>query len=421
MKKFRDIPMKATLKNSAIILSSLILAACGSSDNSASNAEEEEHGHEMMISQQGTDTLSFLEEGNAEALDDTAAANGATLLLSNTGEQVAIITTGAVQFVAVHHEEEGEEEEGHEEEHELPELSSLSITAAGIKVVNTNGHFSVLADGATQLVPYESLEEGATAEAESLSLGITETYPALLLEEGESEVVVLAFGGDEAVIYENGEASVEVEHSKTCDVVNSSAQNGEFALVSCDGSSFSVKLEESAVEGEEHTIQLINIEDISTAVDWTTRAGVFVGYGQTDNKFYVVEEATVADEEVLELESSFAATLDSAELCAWGIDSLSADIFALTADTLTVFNHLGESHSLTLDETQNADCDDLRLATANKAVFVMDNQAQVLYEIDKEEDAAEYHIHGREDLSVNDVASAIVFHEVGTEAEAHDH
>jgi hypothetical protein len=417
MKKFRDIPMKVILKNSAIILSSLILAACGSSDNSANNAEEEEHGHEMMISQQGTDTLSFLEEGEAEALDDTAAANGATLLLSNTGEQVAVITTGAVQFVAAHHEEA---EESSDMEHELPEVISITGLDSGVsKVINSNGHFSILVNGATQLVPYESLEEGATPESEALSLGIaTEDYPALLLEEGESETVALAFDGANAVVYEVDDVSASATtDTKTCATVNSTAQNGEFALVSCGVTSFSVKLEEGVAD---HTIEINDIAGISTAVDWTTRAGVFVGLGD-DNQFYVVEEAIVADQEVLALESSFAATLDSAELCAWGIDSLSADIFALTADTLTVFNHLGVSNSLTLDETQNADCDDLRLGTANKAVFVIDNQAQVLYEIDKEEGAAEYHIHGREDLSVNDVASAIVFHEVGTEAEAHDH
>jgi hypothetical protein len=415
MKKFRDIPMKVILKNSAIILSSLILAACGSSDNSAINALEEEHGHEMMISQQSTDTLSFLEEGNAEALDDTAAANNAALLLSNTGEQAAIITTGAVQFVAVHLEEE-ETETSSEEVHELPEVISITGLDSNVsKVINSNGHFSVLVNGATQLVPYASLEEGATPESEALSLGITtEDYPALLLEEGETESVVLAFNGTDAVVYEGNTASSD---KTTCVSVDSAAQSNEFVLVSCDGTSFSVKLEEGV---SDHTIEINDIAGISTAVDWTTRAGVFVGLGD-DNKFYVVEEAIVADQEVLELESSFAATLNSAELCAWGIDSLSADIFALTVDTLTIFNHLGVSNSLTLDETQNADCDDLRLGTANKAVFVIDNQAQVLYEIDKEEGAAEYHIHGREELSVNDVASAVVFHEVGTDEEAHDH
>lgn len=407
--------MKVTLKNSAIILSSLILAACGSSDNSTSNAEEEEHGHEMMISQQGTDTLSFLEEGNAEALDHAAAANGATLLLSNTGEQVAIITAGSVQFVAVHHEEE-EAETSSEEDHELPEVISITGLDSDVsKVINSNGHFSVLVNGATQLVPYASLEEGATPESEALSLGIaTEDYPALLLEEGETESVVLAFNRTDAVVYEGNTASSD--DKTACVSVDSAAQSNEFVLVSCDGDSFSVKLEEGA---SDHTIEINDIADISTAVNWATRAGVFVGYAEADNKFYVVEEAIVADEEVLELESSFAATVDSAELCAWGIDSLSADIFALTADTLTIFDHEGNPDTITLDEAQ--DCADLRLTTANNAVFVMDNQAQVLYEIDKEEGAAEYHIHGREDLSVNDVASAIVFHEVGTESEAHDH
>ena len=65
--------MKVTLKNSAIILSSLILAACGSDSDDHSDAHEE-HEHALMISQQNTTALSFLEEGAAENLDDAAAA-----------------------------------------------------------------------------------------------------------------------------------------------------------------------------------------------------------------------------------------------------------------------------------------------------------------------------------------------------------
>jgi hypothetical protein len=411
MKKFRDIPMKVTLKNSAIILSSLILAACGSDSDDHSDAHEE-HEHALMISQQYTTALSFLEEGAAENLDDAAAANGAALLLSNTGEHAAIITAGQVQFVAAHLEEEEEGEAHDEEEHELPELSTLELTSTAQPIVaNTIGHFSVLVDGATQLVPYELLEEGQIPDSEPLSLGITETYPALLLEEGD-EVVSLAFNGTNAVVYEDDTATLDTQ---ACATVNSTVHSGEFALVSCDNASFSVKLE----EGEsDHTIEITTIAGVSTPVTWATRGGVFVGRGN-DDKFYVLEEN--ADEE-LELEgSAFDATEESAELCDWGIDSLEADIFALTASKVTIFDHEGESHSITLDETQNAGCDDLRMTTSNSAVFVFDNLNGVLYEIDKEEDATEYHIHGREDLSVDDVADAVNFHEVGTESHDHEH
>ena len=368
-----------------------------------------------MISQQNTTALSFLEEGAAENLDDAAAANGAALLLSNTGEHAAIITAGQVQFVVAHLEEEEEGEAHDEEEHELPELSTLELSSSTAQpiVANTIGHFSVLVDGVTQLVPYSSLEEGATPEAEELGLDIadSEEYPALLLEEGD-EVVALGFDGINAKIYEDGAASDVVEHSTACETVNSSVHSGEFALVSCDNASFSVKLEEGV---SDHTIEITTIAGVSTPVTWATRGGVFVGLGN-DDKFYVLEEN--ADEE-LELEGS--AFDVPASMCGWGIDSLEADIFALTATQITIFDHEGESHSITLDETENADCDDLRMTTSNSAVFVFDNLNGVLYEIDKEVDATEYHIHGREDLSVDDVADAVNFHEVGTESHDHEH
>jgi len=379
----------------------LLLTGCGSSSNSTT-ATEEEHAHSALISQANTTALSVLEEGTAENLEDAAAANGAQLLLAANGEAAAIITAGSVQFVAAHHEEEG----ASEEEHELPEVSTLSVTGTNIEVANTNGHFSVLVDGATQLVPYESLEEGATPEAEDLGIG-SENYPALLLEEGD-ELVALAFTGGNAVVYEDATPTAD---TKTCTSVDSAAQNEEFVVVSCAGSSFSVKLEEPATEGAEHTIEIADIANISTAVEWSTRADVFVGLG-ADDKFYVVEENA---SEALELEggAGFAA---SADMCAWGIDSANADIFALTASALTVYNHEGEvQDTIVLDTTSS--CDDLKMATASQAVFVIDNASQTLYEIDKE--AVSYHIHGREDVSVNDVASIVSFHEI--EEGDHDH
>lgn len=404
----RDINMKTpfyTLKMATLAASTVLLTACFDSDDNDTPADEhEDHAHSLLISQTNTTALSVLEEGTAENLEDSAAANGATLLLADNGEAAAIITTGAVEFVAAHHEEE-ETEAAHEDEHELPEVSTLSVTGADIKVANTNGHFSVLADSATQLVPFESLEEGETPESEALGLGITEVYPALLLEEG-TELITVAFNGTDAVVYEDTTATAD---TKTCSTVNSTAQNSEFALVSCDGASFSVKLEEG-VSG--HTIEIANIANVSESVEWLTRADVFVGLG-ADDKFYVVEENAT---EELELEgSAFAAP---ANMCAWGIDSVKADIFALTATALTVYNHEGEvQDTITLDEAST--CANLKMATANQTAFVVDNASQTLYEIDKE--AVSYHIHGREDVSVNDVASVVSFHELEDGDYEHSH
>ena len=402
--------MNTLYKIAALSVAASLLGACGSSSSTTSSVSEESHEHALMISQSNSDALSVLEEGTAEALADSAANNGAHLLLSDSGEQVAIINTSTVQFLAAHHEED-EEESTAEEEHELPELSSLSITGSNIKVVNSNGHFSVLVDGSTQFLPYEALE-GETPATEAVGYSIAETYPALLLHEDETHgLLTLTFDGTNAVVYEGNEASVEPEHTISCVTINSTAHVGEFAVISCDNRSFSVKVEEA---NEEHEAVITALDGITTAVEWKNRAGVFVGLG-ADEKFYVLEEENEAL--VLEAEGFNA----PASMCAWDIDSLAADIFALTSSELAVYNHEGTiDASLALDESPNASCATLTLAAASQAVFVLDNSATKLYEIDKEESASLYHIHGREDVSVNDVASAVSFHEVGTVSN-HDH
>ena len=429
--------MKVTFKNSAIVFASLILAACGSSDN-ASSDDEHEHEHTLLISHQESVALSVLDEGVAESLgvDKVAEAYAAELLLSNTGEQAAVITANKVQFVAAHHEEE-KEEEAHEEE-ELPELSTLEVSSTAQPiVVNTKGHFSVLVDGATQLVPYESLEEGETPVSESLGLGIAEEYPAFVLEE---DALVIAFSDDTVAVYEDeglGDG-FEVGTSYTCEDVKSAAhttlveeegegvfvQVADFVVVSCDNSGTAKNYKFELVHDTDTLTEAEFAPTISTLVEWKIRASVFVGLGD-DDKFYVAEEdhGTGALEQVNA--EGFAEPVNMCEDL-WAIDSTEADIFALaTTDStdavLTIYDHTGSSHSITLDETASTtQCSDLRMATANNAVFVMDNVAGKLYEIDKEEDASEYHIHGREDLSVDDVASAVVFHEAGSEAD-HDH
>lgn len=419
----------SVLKISALVTTTLLLSACIDDDNDSSehpHDSHEDHAHSLMITQASTDALSVLEEGEPESLSETAAANAATLLLSNTGEQAAIVTAATAQFVMAHHEEEHhdeeesedahEEEEGHdEEEHELPEVSSLSISGSNIKVANSNGHFSVLANGKTQFVPYEALEE-ESPEAEEVSYTVAEDYPALLLHEDPTHgMLTLVFDGTTATVYDADEKITT--RSVACDVLNSTAHVGEFAVVSCDNATFSVKVVEN---GGEHEAQITPIAGISTAVEWKSRAGVFVGLG-ADDKFYILEENAQEALALVESESEGTGFAAPADMCTWGIDSLDADIFALTATALSVHDHEGAQQvSLTLDETANATCADLTMATATQAVFVLDNSASKLYEIDKEEGAALYHIHGREDLSVNDVASAISFHEVGEDAD-HDH
>lgn len=391
--------MNLMLKTSGILLSSLLLAACGSSSDD--HADEHDHEVSVLISQ-STDYegLSMLEEGETHNLPGSALSYSAELLLANNGEFAAALEGGAVEFVDGHHEEV---------------ISVDGLDSNVSKVINTNAHFSILVDGATQLVSYDVLEEHETTTplTDELSLSITEYYPALVLEEG-NELVSVVFNGTDAVIYEDTTATSD---TTSCVDVDSTAQSAEFALVSCDDASFSVKLEEGV---SDHTIEIDPIADIATAVTWLTRAGVFVGLG-ADDKFYVVEEndqeaLVVLDGDVVNVKGFNA----PANMCAWGIDSEAADIFALTANTLTVYDHEGGvADTISLDNSTRSTCADLRMAAASQAVLVVDNAAQVVYEIDKEADV--YHVHGKEDLGVNDVESMLIFHEVGEVAGDHDH
>ena len=424
--------MNLMLKTSGILLSSLLLAACGSDSDDHSDAHEE-HAHSLLISQTNTDLLSVLEEGEAENLETGASNNGAQLLLADNGEIAAVFsaTPGAVEFVVAHHEEEGAHEG--EEEHELLEVVSILELSSGVsKVINSSGHFSVLDSNTTKFVPYESLEEGETPEVETVTYTANEVYPAIMLDEDHE--MVLAFDGANAVIYEAAltDSAASLEQTLfTCTTVESATQVStstgegdaavavaEFVVVSCDNSGTEVNYVVKLVHSTEivtASVLEIDSSSIDALVNWKARADVFVGLGD-DDKFYVAE-AEGAD---FEIESSFTKPTGMCEN-GWAIDSTKADIFALTASELAVYNHEGTAEvALELDESPSATCDDLNIATANQAVFVLDNSAQKLYEIDKEEGAALYHIHGREDLSVNDVASAVSFHEAGEE-DAHNH
>lgn len=397
---------KLTLSTASV----LVLTACLDSDDDSAPLEEE-HEHTLFISQSNDTALSFVEEEDGLEEVGDAADVGSRLLLADNGEAAAVITAGSVEFVVAHEEEhEGEEEEA-EEEHEAAEISSLSVTGSDIEVINSYGHFSMLVGTTTQLVAYEALE-GEAPDSEPLDYSLTETYPALVLHEDETHgLLAVAFAGGNATVYEG---STEEGTSAACSAVSSSAQYGEFALVACENSTISVKVEE--VNGE-HEVEIAPVAGISTSVNWKARAGVFVGLGE-DANIYIRE----IKDEALVVEDTFSVADSVDDICGWGIDSVNADIFVLTAGTLTAYDHEGTATALTLDESNNPSCSDLVMTTANEVVYVIDNAASKLYEIDIEDEGGEpaYHIHERIDLDVNDVASAVSFHDVGSE-DGHSH
>lgn len=232
----KELEMKQSKKNVALVsILTLLLTACGSSssdDDKQDHDDDKGHDHDhevsILLSQSGTDTLSLLDEGELEALEDSAAGNGANLVLGETGAYAAVLANGTVNFVHGLHEEHEEEhsddaDEEHEEHAEDPHVLEFSLT--GSKVITTNNHFAVLDSGSTTFVAYDELENDTPTTESSSNLPVNETYPALILEEAHD--LKLAFDGTNAVVYE----AVSQEHSATCATPTSHGQVGELVVV----------------------------------------------------------------------------------------------------------------------------------------------------------------------------------------------
>lgn len=410
-KKLEILIMNKMFKTSGIVLATLLLAACGSDDHHDDHDHGDEHEHESaLLISENDGSFSVIEEGETDDVIDTDTVSpftsGASLLLASNGEMAAAISVGAIKFIVAHHEDGSEE--AYAEVRSISALADKNIT----EVINTRGHFSVLVDGRTQLIPYASLEEGEVPEAEALNFSDIvpgETHPAVLLEETESKKVVLAFDerNDNAIVYKVTDG-VESIATKTCEGLESVAQNAEFTLVSCGTETFVVK-----IDGE--TITFPVVSGISTATEWKTAAGVFVGLGDDDN-FYVVEEENEALVLVDAGQNSYSFSAPE-NLCGdggWAIDSSEADVFALEPGKLTVFDHEGGSTPVSLPNSTGA-CADLYMAAGSKAVYVLDTAANILFEIDKEESV--YHVHNTEIVTSNvGVNAMVLFHEIVEEA-----
>lgn len=412
--------MNNMFKKGSVVLSVALLAACGSDDHDHSEAHHD-HGSALLISE-NDGRLTVLEEGETDALTGSTFSSGANLLLATNGEMAAAISAGALEFIVAHHEE-GSSEEAH------AEVVTIAGLDSGVsEMVNSKGHFSVLVGGKTQLIPYGSLEDGAVREVEALDFGIapSEEHPAFLLEETATEKVMLAFNRTDVVVYDVTDASTDAtSDTRSCSSLESAVQSSEFTVISCGTDNFSVKLEERVInqgtpeQATEHDIVFATIANVTTATEWKTAAGVFVGLGDDDN-FYVVEEVNeaLALVDAGQQGFSFAAPAAQCGDSKWGLDSQSADVFALEPGKLTVFDHDGTATEIALTGSTGT-CADLQLAAGSKAVYVLDTAANLIFEIDNEESI--YHIHDTETFdSTVGVASMVLFHEAGEASHGDD-
>lgn len=112
-------------------------------------------------------------------------------------------------------------------------------------------------------------------------------------------------------------------------------------------------------------------------------------------------------------------------ICDLVLDSYASDILTVgTNGTFIALDHDGELlKNITLDESIESDCIDLKITAGAKTALVVDNNAQKGFLLDVHEpetNPSAYHIHGRFDLSVTDVADMIIFHEKDGSGHSHD-
>jgi hypothetical protein len=404
-----------------ISITTLALTACGGGGGSSNDniSEKDEHDHEfsILVAQDSTSTLSLLEEGELEALDDAAAGIGATLVLGETGAYAAVLAsnTNTINFVHGLHDEDEEEENKEEEHGEEAHVLDFTFTGSDVShVITTGGHFAVLDAGSTTFIEYDELENDMPATEDTDALSLTETYPALMID--EEHEVVMVFAGGNAAFYEDGAAIVDA--SFACATPTSHAQTDELVVVKCGEDALAVVIKEDE-STEEHTFtdSILALDGTVANYVWRAQGHVIVGFEPSTSDYAIIE----LEDETVTVSNPF---VFATSICDMQLDSEEQDILAMTlGGTFIALDHEGiELKSIELDFSAKSTCGDFVMAPAAKTALVVDNKAKKGYEIDMEESEsgfANYHLHEDFDLAVSDIASMVIFHE--KDVSKHEH
>jgi hypothetical protein len=408
---------QASIKTlAASVAAATLLTACGggSSQSTSDTSEEHEHTGRLLFSLSDSDTLMVFdqEENEFETLADSAAGNAASLLLADNGLSAAVLSNGIVNFVysGLHSEEEEEalvEAEG-EHDHEEAELLTLSLDSVSA-MTSTQGHFSLLQNGSTVLLPAEDLED-TELDFENTTGPASQTYPGLVLD--EEHELMLFFAAAKAQVYEAGAATGD---EFSCSNPAASVQGTEFALVQCDEGVLTVKVEETETD---HEIDSATLSALSSATQVRSNGHDFAAFDAAS--LWLIQED---DNEVLQAES----------VNLTGVSGICDAAFATEdEETLAVLNSAGYLHIIdaesgaesliALDETvtTNLSCDDLALANGPEGFMVADKNDGILYIIDAH-DGSPYHVHSRyQDDTLTTLADAVFMHAIDAE-HTHEH
>lgn len=399
-----------------ISITALALTACGGSKNNNNNNNDStssiddndnsavhKHEYSILVAQKNTSTLSLLEEGELEALDDAAAGNGATLVLSDSGAYAATFTNNTVNFVHGLHEE----------------AHVLDYSLTGIKVITTDGHFAVLDTGTTTFIEYDELGNDTPATEDTSALSVTETYPALMID--EEHELVMVFDGTDAKFYED----TTEKDSFTCATPTSHGQTDKLVVISCGAGALALIIEENTA-GHTFKSSELTLDGTSSKYIWRAEGHVIVGFEPDTSNYAIVEFDGISPEVAQGSDTSTSAI--ERTICDIKLDSEEQDVLVLGAgdttnagDKLVVLNHEGKTlKDVTLNELSNTACNGLIMASASNRAVIINNGAQKAYDIDAHQGDS-YHIHSEYDLLVGDITDVVIFHGKDEDEDGHDH
>lgn len=400
------ISFKELVRFSFLLILVGVLSACGGSDSDGHD-NDDDHDHEhahgtLIVSQSGSNSLSIFDEGDLEPFEDTLSFTSATFVRADNGEFAAIKGGSEIQFVG---------EDG---------ISEHSVM--GSEVIATNGHFSILNAGSSTLVEVESLEEEALESESTIDLGLTEVYPAVVLD--ETEEVLLVFVSGEAQIYE---AEQDTTESFDCTNPSSVAQVHHSAIVTCDEGVTLVMFEEDDA-GITYEISALDFNESNSNYVWLSTGHVFAGYAPGTTNYALVHIEEDHSTEIIFSADSSASSLAyglPAEICAAGIEPEDGDfLFLLSGGTFVALDSEAEliNTIVLTDNSTSTTCSDYTMSVTAKSAFILDNDAMIFYEVDVDADSSVYHVHEDIDTVFSDIVDSVVLsHEEGEDGHGHNH
>ncbi len=420
--------MKSSLSRSLMYLTvtsaSLFLTACGgdsSSDNGDSGEEHEhEHSGRLLISDDTTNLTVYDQSESAfETLAGNAALASPSLVLADNGLSAAVVNSSSVQFVhsGLHSEEEEEagEEAGAEHDHEEADVINLTVSGSISKVVTSKGHFAILADGATQLVPADDIESVSAANIETFD-AVTQSYPALVLDE-DSETL-LVFSNDNAVVYTEDSATAV---STSCSSPAWHVESEHMTLFGCDEGVKAMSMEGNFTE-------FTSLQKPATATEWPqnwiSNGEDIVGYS-ADTVLAVYEDEdtdSIVVEDATTIATSGGA---SGNICSAAFATEDSDAIAFLSDDANLYVVDTDTDAVTtvvlkFSDASQLSCDDLHLTAAAAGFPVTDESSRYFYLIDAHDGSA-YHLHSSVELDsgIGNIEDAVFMHAI--ESEAHEH